>query len=218
MKQKSLAKLLTLVPAALPIKRLRARGVTVCGIVATLIAFLPAAPQAQEWTGNVNALLGAKTLDRADWEPLEDQTEIGVLLDFKKKTWPVSIAIDFLQSEANETISDPVTGLGLGIDAETTEIDLGVRKIWDRNGKARPYIGGGLALISAELSAQLSGIRVSLDDDAEGYWINAGIYWTLAESFNIGLDLRYSQADVTFLGVDVNAGGSHAGLVLGYHW
>lgn len=188
------------------------------GIVVTTLVFLPATTHAQEWTGNVNALLGAKALDKEDWEPVEDHTEFGILIDFKKETWPVSIAIDLLQSEADDTMVDPLFGLVASGNGETTELNFGVRKIWDQNAKARPYIGGGLALISAEASAQVFGISVSEDDDAEGLWINGGVYWTLGESFNIGLDLRYSQAEVTLVGFDAEAGGAHAGLVLGFHW
>ena len=48
--------------------------------------------------------------------------------------------------------------------------------------------------------------------------VNGGIYWTLGQNFNLGLDLRYSQADVTFFGTDVEAGGAHVDVILGYHW
>lgn len=227
MKQKSLARMLVQILATLPIAQPRAREVArkegnsktaLFGLMAALIVFLPAVSHAQGWTGNVNAFLGSKTLDEDDWKPLEDHTEVGVLVDFKRATWPVSIAIDFLRSEADDAIFDPLTGLTVNMAAETTELDFGLRKIWDQNAKATPYIGGGLALISAEVSAEVFGINVSADDDAEGFWISGGVYWTLSESFNIGLDLRYSQADVTLLGFDGEAGGAHAGLVLGYHW
>ena len=62
------------------------------------------------------------------------------------------------------------------------------------------------------------GLRASADDDAIGFWIGGGIYWTLGEHFNIGFDLRWSKAEVTINGVDGEAGGGHAGLLLGYHW
>lgn len=221
MKQESLARMFMLILAMLPIARPRGREVTrkkgnsrtaLFGIVVTLVLFLPATSHAQKWSGNINALLGAKMLDEDDWEPTEDQAEVGILVDFKKDTWPVSIAIDYLQSEEDATM------LGVGLHGETTELNFGVRKIWDQNARARPYIGGGVALISADASAALFDINVSEDDVAEGFWINAGVYWTLGESFNIGLDLRYSHAEVTLFGVDAEAGGAHAGLVLGYHW
>ena len=162
--------------------------------------------------GNVNFFLGQKALDENEWAPVDEQGEFGVLVDFKQANWPVSMAIDFLVSV------DEKTDAGFNVEGITTEIDFGVRKIWEIAGNpTRPYIGGGLALISGEFT--VTGFSSVTDDDSGlGIWLNAGIYWTLGQSFNIGLDLRYSQADVTLFGLDVDAGGTHAGLILGYHW
>ena len=167
---------------------------------------------ANEWTGNVNFFLGQKTLEENDWAPADEQAEFGVLVDFKQSHWPVSIAIDLLGS------IDKVTVSGVDIEGSTSEFDIGVRKIWEvANSSIRPYIGGGLAFINAEIKA--TGFNtVSQDDNGTGIWLNGGVYWTLGQHFNLGLDLRYSQADVTVFGVDVDAGGTHAGIILGYHW
>jgi len=165
------------------------------------------------WAGNVNFFLGQKTLDKDDWEPVDKQPEFGVLVDFKQQSWPVSIALDFLGSKDETTIA------GINVEGNTAELDFGVRKIWDtENSTIRPYIGGGVAFIRAEVKGTLSPFTVSVDDSGAGLWIGGGIYWTLNQSFNLGLDLRYSQADVTLAGTDVKAGGTHAGILLGYHW
>ena len=139
-------------------------------------------------------------------------------MDFKKKEWPISIALDFLHSEGDGSDYEPFSGLYIDMDAETTEFNAGIRKIWEQYAKIRPYIGGGLAFISAEAKGSAMGYTVSDDDRAVGLWINGGVYWTLSASFNIGLDLRYSIAEVTVFDVDAEAGGVHAGLLLGYHW
>lgn len=164
------------------------------------------------WTGNVNFFLGGKSLDENDWEPVDQHAEFGVLVDFKQQDWPVSIALDFLGSVEEATQS------GINYEGTTSEFDVGVRKIWGAEGtKIRPYIGGGLAFVSAEFKGTAF-TTVSDDDNGTGIWLNGGVYWTLNQSFNIGLDLRYSQADVTLFGVDGDAGGTHAGLILGIHW
>lgn len=163
-------------------------------------------------SGNVNFFLGQKTLDKDNWEPAEKQAEFGVLVDFKQSQWPVSIAIDLLAS------LDEVTIGGVNVEASTTEFDVGVRKIWEVAGSSiRPYIGGGIAFVGAEIK-ETSFTNISVDDNGTGIWLNGGIYWTLGKNFNLGLDLRYSQANVTFIGEDVKAGGTHAGVILGYHW
>ena len=168
--------------------------------------------QAEAWTGNLNFVLGQKTLEEEDWAPLDKQTEFGVLIDFKQTSWPVSIAVDILASV------DTTTDLGIEVEGNTSEFDIGVRKIWDMPGsQIKPYIGGGLAFINAEIKAT-DVVTVSIDDSGTGYWLNGGIYWALTENFNLGIDLRYSQADVTFFGIEGDAGGTHVGVLAGYHW
>lgn len=191
----------------------------ICLLVVGAACILPPASQAQGWTGNVNALIGTKMLDDDDWEPVEEQDQLGVLVDFRPTAWPVNLAIDLLRSEDDASVSGII-----GVDAEITEVDLGVRKHWDRWSLLRPYIGGGLAYVSADLEVSVDlpppfgPEREPFDDSAFGLWINGGVYWSLRDAFNVGIDLRYSDADVSFAGVDANAGGVHAGLLLGYHW
>lgn len=168
---------------------------------------------ANDWTGNLNFLLGQKKLDKDDWEPFEKQAEFGILVDFKQKEWPLSIAIDLLGSSDEEPI------LGFDVEARTSELDIGVRKVWEVSGATiKPFVGGGLAFISAELESRYGYASVSDDDSGTGYWLNAGVYWTLGPAFNLGLEWRYSRAEVTLYGIEAEAGGSHGGLILGYHW
>jgi opacity protein-like surface antigen len=187
----------------------------ICAIFFAIIGFAPAASHAQNWTGNINFFLGGKTLKSSDWAPVEDHGQGGILVDFKKDTWPVSIAIDLLSSYTDEVVWD---GVPFKVEAETMEINIGVRKIWDHFSIIRPYVGGGVAYINAELTGASWNWIASQDDSALGIWLNGGVYWTLARAFNIGLDFRYSKAEVTLFGNDVAAGGRHAGLLLGYHW
>jgi len=181
-------------------------------ILALILALFVINANAEEFTGNVNFLLGQKSLKSEDWEPLEDQLAFAIMVDFKQDHWPVSIALDLLGSYDEETI------LGVKFEGMTSEFDAGVRKIWELSeGQIKPYIGGGLAFVSAEIKA-IDFLTVSDDDNAVGYWLNGGIYWTLNQHFNLGFDLRYSDAGVTLAGIDVEAGGTTAGIFLGYHW
>ncbi len=181
-------------------------------ILVIVLMLFSISASANEWTGNVNFFLGQKTLDKEDWDFINKQPEFGVLVDFKQQDWPVSIAIDILGS------SDDGTESGVLIEGQTSEINIGVRKIWVTPGSSiKPYIGGGVALINAEIKAT-GFTSISEDDNGTGIWLGGGIYWTLGQTFNIGLDLRYSQADVTLFGETGEAGGTHAGLMLGYHW
>lgn len=160
------------------------------------------------WTGNINVSLGFKTLEEDDWAPADEHSEFGIEVDFKQQSWPVSIAIDYLRSSGDGTFA------GVEFEGETSELNIGIRKILEQSPQVRPFIGGGISFIRGEFS----GLGISDDDTGVGGWLGGGIYWTLAEQFNIGLQLKYSFADVTLFGVDVSAGGLHYGALLGYHW
>ena len=167
---------------------------------------------ATDWTGNVNFTLGAKALDKDDWDPVEEHGEFGIHVDFRRHEWPVNLAMALVVSAGEDDIE------GFSFEAITSEWRFGVKKIWEPTQVMRPFIGGGVALIGSELEADYYGVSVSDDDIGFGVWISGGLYWTLNECFNLGLELGYSTAEVTLFDVDVDAGGGHAGLILGYHW
>jgi len=79
-------------------------------------------------------------------------------------------------------------------------------------------LGGGLSDINAEFTGTVSGFSASLSGSGLGGWLGGGVVWVLTNSFNIGFDLRASSASVSMGGLSVNAGGGHAGLLLGYHY
>ncbi len=193
----------------------KARKITTA-IVSTLalsaMLALPTA-QARDWTGNVNLLIGQKQLDDDDWQPVEDQFELGALFDIRKVDWPVSIAIDILGSaDVHEEGANKDEGY-------TFEQHIGVRKIWDGTGSAfHPYIGGGVAIVSGKIKRKTGAITQEQDDSGTGFWLGAGTYWLVLPHLNLGLDIRYSQADVTLFNREREAGGVHTGLFVGYHW
>jgi opacity protein-like surface antigen len=162
-----------------------------------------------DWTGNVNFFLGGKTLEN-EWEPAEQQGEFGIEVDFRQQNWPVSIAIDLLVAAGEGNIGV------LDYESRTSELNIGVRKIWDKSTHLRPFIGGGISFISGEF--EWSTLRISEDDSAMGLWLGGGVYWALSEHFNLGLELKSSYAEINLGGLDVNAGGGHFGLLIGYHW
>ena len=189
-------------------------------IVTCFLFSIPNLAVCEDWTGNINAFLGMKYLDEYDWEPVEEQGEFGIRVYFKQEGWPVSIAIDYLVSSEDDTGLYFVPGYGIvpaSLEGETSELCFGVRKIWDHLPTVRPFIGGGIAVINAEAEVRALGVSVS-DDDAIGIWVGGGVYWTLGEHFNIGFDLRWSKAEVTLFDVDGEAGGTHVGFLVGYHW
>jgi hypothetical protein len=196
-------------------------SIVVCWILVPGLAMSQSKSNPKAWTGNVNGFVGAKILDQDDWAPVDEQGEIGALIDFKQKSWPISIAIDLLSSYDEEDVSLAVLNFGTfdaNLEGNTTEFNFGVRKIWDNFSFVRPFIGGGIAFINAEVKGTALGVSVSDDDTGVGVWFDGGVYFNLTEHFNLGWDVRWSKAEVTLFNIDGEAGGWHLGMLIGYHW
>jgi hypothetical protein len=178
--------------------------VCLCALVLVLLVVWSGAAFAAGGTsGNINLLLGKNYLDDGIWDDLDldEQDSIGVMFDIQPVRWPIALAFDFLKSDDSSR----------GIDGETQEIAGGVR--WYSpmmNNILRFYAGGGLALIEAEIEGE--------DDDELGIWLNGGLTFIIAKHLNLGLDLRYSMAEVELYGEDVDVDGLRASFLVGYHF
>ena len=180
-------------------------GISLIAMVASL-AGNPV--MAGDYDGNVRLAFGQKRLDN-DWNILDRQNEIGMIFDIKQSTWPVSIAFDVFYSGEDKNIQGTEKG-------STSEQHLGVRKIWTINdSKFHPYLGAGIAFIQADYEVVGSDKE---GDSGVGGWVGAGVDWHLSSKISLGIDVRYSQADVTILDNDVDAGGLHTLMTLGYRW
>ncbi len=184
-------------------------------LAAAVIAGASGPALGQGWSGDVNLLLGAKRLDRDDWRPTERHGEFGFQANVQPPGWPVALAADLLGSRRDEPVS---RGSFVKQRARTSELDLGARKIWRPGPRTRPYLGGGLALVSGEL--EFAGpFGSTYDRDASaGLWLGGGVFWTLNSVFNVGLDAKLSSAGVRLFGDRKNAGGLHLGMLMGLHW
>jgi len=167
-----------------------------------------------DWTGHVNFFLGQTYLRSSDWAPVERQNAYGLEIDFRKREWPFNIAIDVIGSDQEEDSLVSGTGRVVQDSAEISELDLGIRKYWEQNTLFHPFVGGGLSLVTAEMQS----LGVEDDDDGVGFWLDAGISLALTEHFNMGVELRYSMAEVTLLGENRIAGGFSVGGLIGYRW
>ena len=165
--------------------------------------------------GDINLLIAGKSLDKDKWGPTDQQGEVGLLSNWQGRDWPVTLAVDLLAANRNASIS---SGGFTEQKAKTSELDLGVRKIWRTDAHFRPYVGGGLALASAQIDKTGPAGTVSEHDNGTGIWLNGGVFWTLSTAFNLGFDVRLSGGDVRLYGVNRSAGGLHLGLLAGYHW
>jgi opacity protein-like surface antigen len=186
-------------------------------VLLTAAAAAPAAAQEQrperDWTGNLNGFFGFKALDEDDWEPVELQGAIGGEIDFRHRSWPISLAAGLRLTSASdeEGIFDIV--------GSTVELTAGVKKVFEPGRSiVRPFIGGGVALVAARVDRETPAGDVDDDDAGVGFYVDGGIYWLINQQFNIGLDVRYTDAEVTLFDTDREAGGLQVGALLGFHW
>lgn len=194
-----------------------------------------------EMKGDAHLLLGQKALDEDDWEPVDSHTQYGVGANFGKVDWPVLIHVDIRMSsdDATEDYSYYGYTYGYEFDVDTTEFNVGVMKRFRDGEKAQPYVGGGASWIKGEATIRVFSdyfpakqsfeYRASADDSAIGFWAGGGVMFMLGEKFNLGLDLRYSTADIEidveeFLlskqagTIDLDAGGMAYGVTFGFRF
>ena len=211
------------------------RRLRVIAPLLVLLLIVPAVPHS-DVKKSFNFFLGMKNIDDFSEEEtgadIENQFDLGLEMSFGGNDWPVMIAVDILGSSADDSFSyyyyDYVYGYGYfndyDVKASTLELAVGVRKTWEFAGNpTRPYIGGGITGIRGEVEFDVDTPfdSFSVDDSGfgVGWWVGGGVYWKLGQSFNLGVNVRHSSAEVDFddFGVsNVDVGGTHFGLILGW--
>jgi hypothetical protein len=178
-------------------------------VIAVAVLLLPTSALAG---GEINLFYGQKDLED-DWSPLESQQAVGFQLTFGHE-WPVAVAIDYLKSSDDGTYN--YYGYSYKIEAETLELDAGVRYLFRKDKTVVPYLGGGLAYIDGELKVE--GYKFS--DSAVGFWIAGGVNFRIGKFVNLGVDLRSSSAEIqpSELPIEIDAGGLSYGVLLGFRW
>ena len=201
------------------------------GFLVLSLIFAPHSSIAGEWSFNLNGVLGAKFLEKDDWGKFDDQFELGFMADARKKDWPVSLVANlFYSSDSTSDYDDSWRDdryryTYYAEEGYTAELNLGLKKIWFLPKNWKIYVAGGGAVIygGVEITREdnLDGDYRDTDNEDDvglGYWGAFGIYKTFKRHFNLGLDVRYSDAKIRLYHEDRNAGGFHVGLILGFCW
>lgn len=166
-------------------------------------------------SGSFSVLYGKKSLDSNDWDPVDEQTEIGFGVTYQQAGWPLAMVISYLSSD--DTYTETFLGETFKVKGETKEVGFGVRKNVTED-KAKFFIEGGLASISAKFSVSDSTDSISDSDSAMGFWFGAGLDMRVADAVSIGALVRMSNASVTLFDVDGEAGGTHFNIFAAYHF
>jgi len=183
-------------------------------IGAGLVLAMAAAATPALAEGNANFVLGGRALGENDWSPVEEQGVVGVTVDFGKESWPVHLVAGLMASRGEDE------SMTLDFDGKVSEISFGVLKIWEiAGGKMRPFIGGGLAAVSAEVEVESFGTSLSVDDKSGAFYAQGGIFWRIGSRFNLGVDARVLRGSDFQIGDDEgSADYEQLGLLLGWGW
>lgn len=188
-------------------------------LLLTVSALFGVSAAQARYEGDLNLFVGQKWLNHADWAPVDEQRQFGLLLAFGEERSPVHFSLDAFVSKDDAELVDPfVDGPVRGSSAE---LGIGVRKVW-RRGATRPFLGGGAGVVRVREDFDGPSGPVAYKDVGYGAWIEAGVMWRLAGHLNLGIEARCSRSNVDlgsgFVVRDVPAGGFHAGVLLGYGW
>jgi len=185
-----------------------------CASVPTGDAPEPAA----ERVTNVAVHLGARQLDEDDWEPVDQPAALGIELDSYRPDQLVGFELGVQGSEDDDDFRDSVLG-NVDVEAKFWEVYAGVRKTWAPGGsRVRPYVGGGVTYLDADVEVDVPGLGSASDDDSSlGLYLHGGVDWQVVGGLLLGFDLRaVVGTDISLAGVDSNADYVQAAFVIGY--
>ena len=184
-------------------------------------SLLAAAVPAAALEGNVNVFAGQKWFSDTDWHPIEKQPAVGIQLAFGQLRSPIHFAVDVFYAHDDATVDQAGVGT-TKVEGGSTEYAIGVRKVFRRQARTHPHLGGGASLLAADITVESPAGREQADDSDFGYWIDGGVTWRLGAHFNLGVEVRYSRVQLefgdVFLADKVPGGGFHAGALVGFGW
>ena len=181
--------------------------------ILVLLLLITSVTKANELSGHISGYIGMKAMNSGDWPDLDRHFSMGVIFDIKKDSWPISIVLDVTDTGGKHKHG------GLEDLGHTTELHFGIRKIFiNQNSRIQPYVGGGVSSIYAEQEFEVNNVSTEEDDSTVGIWLGAGMYYEMNPKFVLGLDVRYSDGEVTLFDEDLNAGGLYTGVTGGYQF
>ncbi len=123
---------------------------------------------------NLNFVMGKKEVDDNDLKNhmMHSMRSFALKTDFKKDSWPVSGAIDFIRSYGSEH-TDHINGGAYNTRISTYELALGARKIVEVFDGFSLFAGGGVSVVTAEMV--LKDISSVEEVTVLGSWVDAGV-------------------------------------------
>ncbi|CDT33696.1 exported hypothetical protein [Vibrio coralliirubri] len=159
---------------------------------------------------DVKILIGGKQLD-SSWGLNRTMDSFGLKYSYFPMSSPLAITVDWIGHSSSDSLS---TGKS---DSYISDFNFGLKVqpyVITRN--LRPFIGGGLSIVSAEIDYLSSDSISKHKDVALGYWVGGGADYIVSDHWILGIDSRYVVAETDVSGKDKKLGGFGWGITLGY--
>lgn len=135
---------------------------------------------------SLSAVVGWRTLfHQSEWEPLDQQNEIGIMFDAGKATSPVRVDVAYhVSKERSSTASESCMG-NESTHVRMTEGSVGALRYFRSGaGRTRPYVGGGGAIIGVNAH------DVCREGTSFALYGRGGALWRVGSRFSLGIDSR----------------------------
>lgn len=193
------------------------------GLALPLFAACAAAPPAaplqyrSEYKTTVGLTLGRRSLGN-EFDPVQHQDLYGLDFDVRQEGETVGFEMDLLHSDEERTSA--VAGVGdVRFRGRTEEISAGARWMFEPwFADVRPYFGLGASSIWVRYDATTTGVGTDGGHAwTPGAYAHAGLWWSFAENFGVGLDYRkefFTRVHIS--GVLTDADYDQIAITLGY--
>ena len=175
-----------------------------------------------DMAGNVQFIVGQRSMSDDLWRPLDRPIAFGVEVDFAPASSPVRVALgwQFASESGHATVTDPYFGQTGSVDSSLFEFSAGF--LWHPVKKAvvRPYLGAGAVMLFAANDTFWDTFDEDGDSDQSfGFYGNAGVFFKVGDSFNIGVDGRFVRGtSITLGGRDLDADYEQVAMLFGFSW
>lgn len=170
--------------------------------------------------GNVQFLLGERALASDLWGDTDRQDLFGVQADYAGQGWPVRLEAGIFVSSATADFVEPLLLGRAETENRISELSFGLNHTWDRRGRTRPFLGGGLAWVVAGSDVRSEFLPDAHDDaQALGVYAHGGMFWRVGATFNLGFDVRVmGTTNIDLFDASGDAGYAQVGLIFGWGW
>lgn len=176
------------------------------------------AESADPMSGNTEFFIGQMYLTDF-FAPVDEPASFGFEIDFAPKKSPVHVALGMNFAGQTERVAGTYFGETGKVGVGFMEFSAGFVWLPVKKAVVRPYLGAGVLRTFAFVGA---GSDYWIDGDADqsfGFYGNAGVFFKVGDTFNIGIDGRFVRGtSITLAGFEGDVDYDQVSLLLGFSW